>query len=104
MRAFSATVRLGQRESSWNTQRMPCDCAAAAFHLAVIFAPPTDNSPADGVRFPLSTCMRVDLPAPLWPTSPKHSPAATTRSTPPKARTAPKDFSTPSSLIASEDK
>ena len=28
MRVFSATVRLGQSESSWNTQRTPCACAA----------------------------------------------------------------------------
>ncbi len=28
-RAFSATVRLGQSDSSWNTQRMPWRCAAA---------------------------------------------------------------------------
>ena len=30
MRAFSATVRLGQSESSWNTQRMPSALASAA--------------------------------------------------------------------------
>src|SRR5438034_11789072 len=42
--------------------------------------------------------MRVDLPAPLWPTRPMHSPAGTAKSTPFNARTAPKDFSTPSKL------
>ena len=44
--------------------------------------------------------MSVDLPAPLWPTSPKHSPLPTSRLTPLKARTAPKFLSTPSSFIA----
>ncbi len=28
MRAFSATVRLGQSDSSWKTQRTPAACAA----------------------------------------------------------------------------
>ena len=28
IRAFSATVRLGQSDSSWNTQRTPASCAA----------------------------------------------------------------------------
>src|SRR5262249_48135623 len=39
-----------------------------------------------------------DLPAPLWPTRPTHSLVSTARSTPSSARTAPKCFSTPSSL------
>src|SRR5262249_43941819 len=41
----------------------------------------------------------VDLPAPLWPTSPTHSPVWTVKSTPSKARTAPKCFSTPPSSM-----
>jgi hypothetical protein len=39
--------------------------------------------------------INVDLPAPLWPTKPTHSPTPTTKSTPTNARTAPKLFSTP---------
>src|SRR5215813_13739807 len=54
--------------------------------------------PLSGVSVPASTCISVDLPAPLWPTRPTHSPAATAKSTPSSARTAPKCFSTPSSL------
>src|SRR6185437_2141938 len=52
-------------------------------------------APVSGVRVPASTFIRVDLPAPLWPTSPRHSPAPTARSTPARARTAPKLFATP---------
>src|SRR5262245_44047704 len=54
--------------------------------------------PASGASVPASTCISVDFPAPLWPTRPTHSPAATAKSTPSSARTAPKCFSTPSSL------
>src|SRR5689334_18757758 len=53
--------------------------------------------PRSGASAPASTCTSVDLPAPLWPTSPRHSPAATSKSTPSRARTAPKCFSTPRS-------
>src|SRR3954469_14683857 len=52
-------------------------------------------APVSGVRVPASTFISVDLPAPLWPTSPRHSPAPTPKSTPAKARTAPKLFATP---------
>src|SRR5689334_24441966 len=54
--------------------------------------------PRSGCSVPASTCISVDLPAPLWPTKPTHSPRSTTKSTPSSARTAPKCFSTPSSL------
>src|SRR5256885_16331979 len=54
--------------------------------------------PRSGPSVPASTCISVDLPAPLWPTRPTHSPALTARSTPSSARTAPKCFSTPSSF------
>src|SRR5271155_881668 len=54
--------------------------------------------PRSGAAPPARMCMSVDLPAPLWPTTPTHSPAAISRLTPSRARTAPKDFSTPSSL------
>src|ERR1700738_5376476 len=60
--------------------------------------PPTAIRPRSGESVPASTCMRVDLPAPLWPTSPTHSPASTVKSTPSSARTAPQCFSTPASL------
>src|SRR4051794_5603348 len=55
-------------------------------------------SPRSAASVPESTCINVDLPAPLWPTSPTHSPPSTAKSTPSSARTAPKCFSTPSSL------
>src|SRR5690606_5894626 len=58
-------------------------------------SPPTLMAPVSGGRPPLMMLTSVDLPAPLWPTSPTHSPAATSKSTPPSARTAPKLFSAP---------
>src|SRR6267142_5260391 len=61
-------------------------------------APLTAMRPPSGARAPASTCIRVDLPAPLWPTRPTHSPAEAKKSTPSSARTAPKCFSAPSSL------
>src|ERR1700678_2160957 len=54
--------------------------------------------PRSGAAPPARICISVDLPAPLWPTRPTHSPVAMSRLTPSRARTAPKDFSTPSSL------
>src|SRR5258707_10835033 len=53
--------------------------------------------PRSGASVPARTCINVDLPAPLWPTRPTHSPEATAKSTPSSAWTAPKCFSTPSS-------
>src|SRR5882724_8651175 len=53
--------------------------------------------PRSGTAVPARICIKVDLPAPLCPTRPRHSPHSTRRSTPPSARTAPKCFSTPSS-------
>ena len=47
---------------------------------------------------PASTFMSVDLPAPLCPTRPTHSPASTCRSTPLSARTAPYALRTPCRL------
>src|SRR3954465_10677049 len=52
-------------------------------------------APLSGDKAPASTFISVDLPAPLCPTSPRHSPAPTARSTPASARTAPKLFATP---------
>src|SRR5450759_2210200 len=50
------------------------------------------NSPRSGASVPHSTFINVDLPAPLWPTRPMHSPRASARSTPRRACTAPKDL------------
>ena len=49
---------------------------------------------------PLSTCINVDLPAPLWPTTPSVSPGSITRSTPASACTAPNCLAMPSSATS----
>src|SRR5208282_3444132 len=59
--------------------------------------------PLSGASVPARICISVDLPAPLWPTSPTHSPTSAAKSTPASARTAPKCFSTPSSLTIFTD-
>ena len=50
-------------------------------------------------RPPFRTPTSVDLPAPLWPTSPTHSPARTAKSTPSSARTAPKALAAPGTAM-----
>ncbi len=50
-------------------------------------APSQMISPASGRCAPASTLIRVDLPAPFWPSRQCTSPAATSRSTPSRART-----------------
>ena len=94
-RAFSATLRLGQSDPSWNTKRsagcrIPNDAAAPASRM----------DPSSGVTVPASTFISVDLPAPLCPTTATHSPPFTTKSTPRRACTAPKLFRIPESSTA----
>src|SRR5262245_38133331 len=57
--------------------------------------------PRSGAAVPARMFISVDLPAPLWPTRPRHSPAPMARSTPANARTAPNCFSAPSSRTIS---
>jgi hypothetical protein len=56
--------------------------------------PSIETVPASGRCTPAAIFMSVDLPAPLPPSRPTISPAATSKSTPRSARTPPKDFST----------
>ena len=73
MRAFSATVRFGQSDSSWKTGRRPSALARAS-RMRALFLPATTSRPRSGTTPPFKTCIRVDLPAPLCPTTPTHSP------------------------------
>ena len=52
MRAFSATVRLGQSESSWKTQRTPEACAAPTEYPADRSSPAISMTPASGASDP----------------------------------------------------
>ena len=72
MRVFSATVRLGQSDSSWNTQRMPSCWRARRPIVALRHAADLDEAPRSGAVLPARMCISVDLPAPLWPTRPTH--------------------------------
>jgi hypothetical protein len=56
--------------------------------------------PASGRSSVVSTRTAVVLPAPLGPSSPSTLPGGTCRSTPARARTSPKDFTRPVTLIA----
>ena len=51
-RAFSATVRFGQSESSWKTQRMPWRCAPHHVVAAVRSSPPHADRAAVGAQRP----------------------------------------------------
>ena len=84
MRAFSIMERLGQSDNSWNTQRTPKVRARAMPYG------PLPMLPRRGVRPPFRTEINVDLPAPLWPTRPMHSPDSMVSETPSSAVTSPK--------------
>ena len=56
---------------------------------AATSTPATSARPAVGVISEVSMPIVVDLPAPLGPISPKHSPGRTSRSTPSTACTSP---------------
>ena len=60
--------------------------------------PAMTSRPRSGATPPFKMCMSVDLPAPLWPTTPTHSPPATEKSTPSRAPDSAVRLSTPSSV------
>src|SRR3984957_20444200 len=93
-KTFSATDRCGTIIECWNTvaihsrQRWMSPTRGAG-------APPNHTVPASGSLSPDRMDTRVDLPAPLRPTRPRHCPAPMDRSTPRSARVVPNRFSTP---------
>ncbi|CAA9302655.1 MAG: hypothetical protein AVDCRST_MAG40-457, partial [uncultured Gemmatimonadaceae bacterium] len=97
---FSATVSVGTSMKCWCTIPTPAAIACAVLH-PVASRPSTCTVPASGAYMPASTRMSVDFPAPFSPTSAWISPAGTSSEAPRLARTAPNDFSTWASLIAS---
>ena len=69
---------------------MPMPQAAAAAGSAMVAASPrTAISPASGATTPAAIFIRVDLPAPFWPSRPRIWPGSMARSTPSQAVTRP---------------
>jgi len=66
-------------------------------------SPATLALPSSGRSSVVSTRTAVVFPAPLGPRSPSTVPAATSKSIPSSARTSPKDFVRPLTLIAGAD-
>ena len=90
---FAVTVRSGNASISWCTMPMPC-ASASRGRASAIGWPSRHSSPLSGRREPERILSSVDLPAPFSPTSACASPAATSKLTPPSARTAPNDLRT----------
>jgi len=83
------------REGIWREiVAIPSDMAACG-SVSRTGSPRQLISPASGWCAPASTLMRVDFPAPFWPSRQCTSPARTSRSTPSSARTPGKDLTTP---------
>ncbi len=93
----SSTLAPTSRSSAWmsscRTSEMPSAIASAGLPGV---RPLIVTVPSSGVWMPAATFISVDLPAPLPPTRPTISPAATSKSTPRSAMTPPKDFLIPS--------
>ena len=89
---FSRAVAVGYRASSWGASPRIGRTRAAARDA---FIPSTRTAPASGVTSPAVTRAKVDLPAPLCPTSPAISPDSTARSKPSSATVPPNRFTKP---------
>ena len=76
---FSATVRCGNRSSSWYTIRIPW-LAAAWGESKDIFSPSIYILPVVGVSAPLIIFIKVDFPAPFSPRRPCISPGRISKS------------------------
>src|SRR4051812_16538074 len=83
---FSATERFGSRWLSWCTAPMPSSCACSG-DCGATLRPSSSMLPASGAYTPVSTLIKVDLPAPFCPISACTSPARSVSSTPSSACT-----------------
>ena len=91
---FAVTSRFSHSARSWNTVWMPRAVAACGLRTWTS-RPSSDRRPRSGSSTPAMIFIRVDLPAPLSPTSPITSPRRTSRSAPRRASTAPKLLTIP---------
>ena len=85
----SATVRVGASSRSWWMKWMPRRSSLRGRHVGMRDAVDLDRA-ASGAWMPASTLIRVDLPAPFWPTGRDVSPRSTVRDAPSSALTPPK--------------
>ena len=85
---FSATVRFGQRFTSWYTVLMPLACASCGEWLIIsLFSPFIWMEPLSNSCTPVRTLISVDFPAPFSPISAWTSPLRSVKSTWERART-----------------
>ena len=96
---FSSTERSGARLVSWVTSAMPAESASRGERKASA-VPRQSSCPRSGRTWPLMTRAKVDLPAPLAPSSACTSPQAADRVAPWSARVLPKAFSMPDASSA----
>src|SRR5689334_7186649 len=97
MTRFSRPVRFSSTAAYCPARPMRPRSSAASWTTS---RPVTSTVPASGFRSVVRTRTVVVLPAPLGPRSPSTVPDGTWRSTPSSARTSPKDFTRPVTLIA----
>ena len=80
---FQRTPAGFPRPSGWGTATVPGTRNAGPRHAPCRWnrsvAPATRMEPASGCMTPARMFIRVDLPAPLWPTRPRHWPASIDR-------------------------
>ena len=87
-----SALRLGQSDNSWKTQRMPSPCALAGLIGLDDLGPRPGNRRDPAWTTPMRIFMSVLLPAPLWPISPRYSPAVELEIDLPQGLDRPKRF------------
>src|SRR5260370_1386129 len=98
---FSKAFTLGSSRVSWNMRATARWCLPRPLrHQRWSPRPRTHSSPGVGRSCPWTSRRRVVLPEPLGPVTSSNSPGATLRLTPFRTAVRPKDFVTPTSLIA----
>src|SRR5690606_3062708 len=86
--------RLGHRFTSWYTVLMPRAWASSGV-VGATGAPSSTMLPASGISTPVTSLIRVDLPAPFWPISAWISPARRVSPASARATVAPKRLRRP---------
>ena len=83
---FSSTVSSRKRRMVWKVRARPAAGDAGKAGLLVMSAPSTKTCPLVAGSRPVTTLIRVVLPEPLGPISPRISACSSLRLTPSRAR------------------